>query len=151
MSPISPNDCLQPVSFSHIVPPMTFISWKQEYNTGVEMIDAQHKRLVDIINKLHDAIQAGSEQEALHGILSKLTDYTKYHFDFEEGLLEKLGYAKLEEHKEEHQEFIHLIEGMAGHLHNGKLNIGNMLMVFLEGWLIKHILDEDMKALSLKS
>jgi hemerythrin len=130
---------------------MTFISWKQEYNTGVEMIDAQHKRLVDIINMLHDAIQAGSEQEALQGILQKLTDYTKYHFGFEEGLLEKLGYAKLEEHKEEHQEFIDLIEGIAGHLRNGKLNTGDMLLKYMRSWLSNHILIEDMRALSLKS
>jgi hemerythrin len=130
---------------------MKLIPWMQEYNTGIVMIDAQHKRLVDIINKLHDAIQAGSEQETLQSILSKLTDYTKYHFDFEEGLLEKLGYAKLEEHKEEHQEFIHLIEGMAGHLLNEKLNTGDMLLKYLRSWLLNHILIEDMKALLLKS
>jgi hemerythrin len=130
---------------------MKLIPWMQEYNTGIVMIDAQHKRLVDIINKLHNAIQAGSDQETLVGILSKLTDYTKYHFDFEEGLLEKLSYTGLENHKEEHQEFIHLVEGMAGRLNNEKLNTGNMLLKYLRSWLSNHILIEDMKALSLKS
>jgi hemerythrin len=133
---------------SNILLFMTFIPWMQKYNIGIEKIDAQHKQLVDIINELHGAIQAGSTQEVLDDFLSKLTSYTEYHFGFEEGLLKKLGCAELEEHKEKHQEFINLIEGMVGHLHNRKLNLGGMLLIFLKRWFTNHILIDDMDALS---
>jgi hemerythrin-like metal-binding protein len=127
---------------------MALIQWTGKYQTGIEEIDAQHKLLVGYINELNDAIQADSGQEALGGTLSKLTDYAEFHFAFEEGLLEELGYAELAAHRERHQEFIELIEGMGEHLENGKTNMGDMLMVFLRNWLSKHILIDDMYALS---
>jgi hemerythrin-like metal-binding protein len=127
---------------------MVLIQWIERYQTGIEEIDAQHKQLVGYINELYDAIQDGSGQETLGGTLSKLTDYAEYHFAFEEGLLEELGYAELAAHRERHQEFIKLIEGMIEDLDNGKPNMGDMLMVFMRNWLSKHILIDDMYALS---
>ena len=127
---------------------MAFIQWIEEYNTGIDEIDAQHKQLVGYINELHDVIKSGSEKKALAGVLSKLIDYTEYHFSFEEGLLDNLDYAGLPAHRERHQEFIELIEGLVEDLDHGKSNIGDMLMTFLRNWLSKHILIDDMHALS---
>ncbi len=77
---------------------MIFISWKKEYNTGIEEINAQHKKLVGIINELHEAKETGKAQDALDGILLKLIDYTKFHFAAEKALLEDLNYHELAKH-----------------------------------------------------
>jgi hemerythrin len=129
---------------------MTFISWNDTYNTDTEKIDEQHRKLVDIINELYDAKETGKAQEALDGILSRLMDYTKYHFDFEEALLDELDYPELVEHKAKHQELIDQI-GMIlkSHLDN-KRHVDTALLMFLKHWLVKHIMNEDMKALSFR-
>ena len=138
-----------PLTFARrILSRMALIKWSVKYQTGVDEVDTQHQQIVIYINELDDVIQAGSSQDAVAGILSRLTDYAKYHFTFEEGLLEDLGYADLETHRERHQEFIELIEGMVEDVDNGKNTIGDMLMVFLKNWLAKHILIDDMHALS---
>ena len=144
------NYYLQFYPSNYIVPSMAFISWNDTYNTDIEKIDEQHRKLVDIINKLHDARETGKTQEALDGLLSKLIDYTKYHFDYEEALLEDLNYPELAKHKAMHQELIEQIGMMLrSHLDN-KSHVGIALSMFLKAWLLKHILNEDMKALSFK-
>ena len=32
------------------------IEWSRKYNTGIEKIDNQHKKLVDLINNLYDKV-----------------------------------------------------------------------------------------------
>jgi hemerythrin len=127
---------------------MTFISWKKEYNTGTEKIDTQHRMLFDIINELHEAKETGKAHDVLDGILSKLIDYTKFHFSAEEALLEELNYPELESHKATHQAFIKQIGTMLESHHNNKCYVEDMLLVLLKKWLVTHILNDDMNALS---
>ena len=129
---------------------MIFITWTQKYNTGIEEIDAQHKQFVDIINELYDARHSQNSQEVVNGILSKMTDYAEYHFNFEEELINQLNPSELEEHKAKHQKFRIYIKEILGYQTKEKFFIEDMLMMFLESWLVKHILIEDMKALSPK-
>jgi len=129
---------------------MTFIAWKEEYQTGIGEIDAQHKQLIDIINELDIARHADKTQNVVSGILSKLTDRTEKHCDFEENLLEKLSHARLEEHMARHQDFIHQIEVMQGHLVDRKPGIEDMLIMFLSSWLSRHVLVEDKDTLSTR-
>jgi len=129
---------------------MAFVSWKEAYNTGNEEIDAQHKQIFEIINELYDSRHSQGSREVIDGILSKLTDYAAEHFSAEEALLEKMNYPKLEEHKAEHQNFRNRIKEILGHQTEEQFRTEDMLVTFLKGWLAKHILDEDMKALSFK-
>ncbi len=129
---------------------MTLITWTQKYNTGVEEIDAQHRQLVDIINELYVARHSQNSQEVVNGILSKMTDYAEYHFDFEEELINQLNPSELKGHKAKHQKFRTYIKEILGYQSKEKFFVEDMLMMFLESWLTKHILIEDMKALSPK-
>ena len=129
---------------------MIFITWTQKYTTGIEEVDAQHKQLVNIINELYDARHSQNSQEVVNGILSKMTDYAEYHFNFEEALINQLNPSELEEHKAKHQSFRTYIKEILGYQTKEKFFVEDMLMMFLESWLTKHILIEDMKALSSK-
>ena len=54
--------------------------------TGNEMIDAQHKELIDKINKLLDSCETGEGKVAAIKTLDFLADYTEFHFGEEEKL-----------------------------------------------------------------
>lgn len=58
---------------------MEKIIWKKEYETGVVLVDKQHRNLVDLINNLHEAHAQTKEKEVLRETIIKLVDYTKYH------------------------------------------------------------------------
>ena len=71
--------------------------------TGNEMIDSQHKELIDKINKLLDSCENGNDKLAAVKTLDYLSDYTEFHFGAEEKLQEEIEYPGFEEHKKEHE------------------------------------------------
>ena len=69
--------------------------------TGNEMIDTQHKELIDKINKLLDSCETSKEKVVAVKTLDYLADYTEFHFGEEEKLQESINYPAIAEHKKE--------------------------------------------------
>ena len=66
--------------------------------TGNEMIDTQHKELIDKINKLLDSCETSKEKVVAVKTLDYLADYTEFHFGEEEKLQESINYPAIAEH-----------------------------------------------------
>lgn len=79
--------------------------FNENLHTGSELIDGQHKEIIEKINKLVAACENGSCQLESIKMLDYLADYTEYHFQEEEALQKEVGYPGLEEHKKRHDEF----------------------------------------------
>lgn len=121
------------------------INWGDVYCIGNEEIDKQHKKLVDIINKLYTAFLRAEANQAVSLILEEMVDYTKYHFAYEEGLLKKISFPTLTEHIALHQKFVKRTQEF---IQEHKQNSGVLsydIMNFLRKWLMEHIADEDRK------
>ena len=71
--------------------------------TGNEMIDTQHKELIDKINKLLDSCETSKDKVVAVKTLDYLADYTEFHFGEEEKLQESIQYPGIEAHKKEHE------------------------------------------------
>jgi hemerythrin len=84
---------------------MAYLVWQDDLNTGIQVIDNQHKRIVEMINHLDDA-QAQKDSALIGGVIEELVDYTQSHFAFEEALLEDAGYQFTRAHKKVHELFI---------------------------------------------
>ncbi len=122
---------------------MPFTEWKNEYSVGVPEIDAQHRRLLDIINQLHHAMKMGGKPTAIVEVINELIGYTRYHFAYEERILEDSGYADLEEHRRKHRAMVAQVETFRDSAAEGKATLSLKLMGFLRDWLSKHILETD--------
>lgn len=116
---------------------MAYINWTQDLNLGIELIDTQHRQLVDYINGLYEAKQNG-DSDKTGEFLDKVVDYTIVHFTDEEKMLEKAGYHLLDTHKGVHQRFIDKITDMQKRHQNGSDTSGELLTL-MENWLISHI------------
>jgi hemerythrin len=66
--------------------PATFV-WDDSCVVGRRVIDAQHMRLVAMINNLHDATLFGGGQKKISRTLDDLLGYTQAHFAVEERLM----------------------------------------------------------------
>jgi len=122
-----------------------FVEWSETLSVGIEEIDEQHKVLVEMVNKMHEAIHQRHGSDVVIAILSDLTDYTRIHFAVEESLMRILGFQGYEEHKAVHEELLHSVQDLQEKVASGKKSIGFELMHFLKTWLTKHIMEEDMQ------
>ncbi len=122
---------------------MPLIDWSEKMSVGIEEIDVQHKKLVDIINHLHDLLKTNSYGNELRAIFNELIDYTKYHFASEEKIMEEAGYEDLEVHKKQHKKFVNQLLRKKDRCNLGKREIAVELSSFLSGWMIGHILHSD--------
>jgi len=120
--------------------------WDDNFGTGIEIIDEQHKKLVMLVNKLAMKIATDSGELTINQVLDELTDYTIYHFDSEEKIwLQYLPVDTLTTtHQETHRDFVDEISKAKGELGNlSNIEIIDDVLSFLTHWLAFHILDTD--------
>ncbi|MBI5886129.1 MAG: hemerythrin family protein [Deltaproteobacteria bacterium] len=124
---------------------MPLFNWSDKYSVGVYMFDTQHKRLVDLINDLHDAMRAAKGREVLGDTLKGLLDYTRMHFADEERQMTTFSYPDYSAHKVEHERLVAKVVELKGKHDAGDNTITIETMNFLKDWLINHILVTDKK------
>ena len=117
------------------------MKWIPEYNTGIDVIDDQHKRILDYINEIVE-INDGTDRARVKQILDNIIDYTQSHFTFEESLQEEAGYNYRVPHKRVHDLFIKKIESYRDRFEMGQ-SIEGELHEDLSKWLINHIQRDD--------
>ena len=117
------------------------IVWSTELDTGIDVIDQQHRRIVDYINAL-DAANQTHDRAAVGQILDELVDYTMSHFAFEESLQEEAGYAYCKPHKRVHELFVRRV-GDYVERHRLGDEIGDELYKLLTTWLLNHSRRDD--------
>ncbi len=117
------------------------MKWVPEYNTGIDVIDDQHKRILDYINEIVE-INDGTDRARVKQILDNIIDYTQSHFTFEESLQEEAGYQYRVPHKRVHDLFIKKIETYRDRFEMGQ-SIEGELHEVLSQWLINHIQRDD--------
>ena len=59
---------------------MALIQWSDELSDGVRELDAQHQRLIQMINELNDAMLQGKGKDALSEVIAGLHQYARTHF-----------------------------------------------------------------------
>lgn len=120
------------------------VQWSDTLSVGIEEIDQQHKILVRLVNDMHEAIQHKEGSATAKPILDKLIQYTIIHFAVEESLMRIFNYPDYEEHKKHHEELTREVITLRKKVRSGETAISFQLMHFLQGWLTRHILQEDM-------
>jgi len=123
---------------------MPHFVWTDEYELGIPVIDSQHKRIIDYINRVYDALENDANQDEINEVLTHLVDYTFSHIAFEEAMLEEVDYEDLSAHQLTHKTFTRLIENLRFRAQQGEA-VGAELAAFLKNWLLSHIMSEDLR------
>jgi len=120
---------------------MALIEWTEDLNTGIQVIDNQHQRIVEYINTLDDVSRI-PDREVVGKVVGDLIDYTYSHFAFEEALMEEAGYEYLSIHQNTHNSFCERIDQFRKRFDDGE-DIAESLAELLRAWLINHIMSDD--------
>jgi len=124
---------------------MNFFEWKEEYSVGIRAMDAQHKRIIEMIDELWYAMKQGKGREKVGDILEKLSDYVNTHFVSEERLMKEYDFPEYEEHRKEHEEYAEKVKEFIRRYKNREMGLSIHLLTFLKDWLSNHICITDKK------
>ena len=124
---------------------MEKIIWQKGYSVGIAEMDAQHQKLIAMINNLIAEQKNVTAPETIAELLTGMMDYTREHFRAEEYIMSEYGYDKKDEHVKLHEEFIRKTLEFYATTDIGPNILSVALLEYLQTWLIDHILKEDMK------
>jgi hemerythrin len=124
---------------------VSLVTWDETYSVKVSQCDADHKKLFELINALHDAMSAGDRKSVVAQVIDELTDYATYHFATEEAMLEKTKYPQLASHRREHLIFMNEARRLQRDLAALKGGQALTVVVFLNDWLLNHIRQTDQR------
>ncbi len=119
------------------------INWSEAYSIELAIIDTQHKKWIEFINILYKSYKTKANKKEIIENISKLLDYTDYHFGFEEKYLEDFNCGNLESHKKEHALFISTIKSYQLQFEKGELEVVYKLIIYLNNWILTHIHEDD--------
>lgn len=122
---------------------MEKIEFTKDLELGIDLIDAQHRRLIDLINSLVEMNATGASRDALAEVLDELSQYIFEHFEAEEAFMLEAGYRGLAAHREQHAAFVKKCIGFQGKFRAGEARLEADILIFLAGWLVHHISGED--------
>ena len=121
--------------------------FKEEFLTGIEMIDREHKRLFEIAENLYQLKCrefVTDKYDHIREILTELRDYTMTHFEHEEAYMKSISYKRMFSQLSQHDALRETICGwdLDAIDENQDEAIGDMLNLITD-WLVNHILNED--------
>jgi two-component system, NtrC family, sensor kinase len=122
----------------------TTFEWSPLFETGLAEVDAQHRRLVALVNQLGEEVDSATP-EHIDAALQTLADYTVYHFQCEEAIMDTKQVASVysERHRATHRRFVsQVVEWLGRRKAGAPINL-HQLLDFLANWLIFHILGDD--------
>ncbi|UCH05718.1 MAG: hemerythrin family protein [Candidatus Thorarchaeota archaeon] len=120
---------------------MARIEWDQSLSVGVDLIDDQHKMLIQKLRNIAEAIEKKQATGEIAKTLNFMVDYTDFHFSTEEKYMEEYSYPGRENHIQQHEEFKESLKRLVQDFQEEGATqvLSSSISTFLLNWLIKHI------------
>ncbi|MDR1932539.1 MAG: bacteriohemerythrin [Spirochaetales bacterium] len=117
------------------------VEWDDKYAVGIDLIDTQHRHLIDMTNTLYKGCLTGEEAARSYFMetIQATVDYVKYHFSAEEKLMEHFKYPDIVNHKNQHASFVMKILEDVNSFQTGKKFVPNAFVRYLKDWILSHI------------
>lgn len=125
------------------------ILWRDAYSVGVADIDAQHKRLLELLNKLisldPDKLLPAVRVREIMKLLDSFNEYAAYHFLSEEALMREhlQNNEATVKHIVAHRSYWSIISTFKKRFEEGDEKVNGDLVEYLNRWWVNHILETD--------
>jgi len=120
------------------------LQWREQLSVGNDLVDSDHRRLIDIINKADQSMQSMSRVGLLTA-LAELDNYSRLHFSLEEKIAEAVGFPDLGHLHSSHMLLLETLNLIAREIgEDWDKAAADHFGQFLRDWLINHVIKEDM-------
>lgn len=121
--------------------------FKEEFKTGIDFIDEQHKVLFEIADKTYNLLKNDftlDKYDKIVALLEELRDYTAFHFRAEEEYMKSINYKRMFTQKVEHDAFIKRISDVDfSRIDENQDEYIVSILQLLNDWLTGHIFEND--------
>ena len=121
---------------------MPLIEWKDEFNTGVAEVDAEHRELIELINELHASAVGNGSWDAIIDFLGEIYARISAHFALEEKIMLEQRYDQYEDHKADHERLLEEIRDIMDEYEDGS-DGEELLASRLNDWFTLHFKTKD--------
>ncbi|MBN9366365.1 MAG: hemerythrin family protein [Comamonadaceae bacterium] len=122
---------------------MAYFEWADDMVIDNGQIDAEHRKLVDLVNELHTATSQGIGQSVVGDLLERLIADTAEHLRHEEMQMQQAGFPDQDNHRIGHEHFINDLRRLKEKLDAGSITVAAQLSSVLRDWLSLHIRRND--------
>lgn len=122
---------------------MPIVAWCSEFSVNVNEIDTQHRKMLELVNNLHSAVEACLDKKDLQDLLVELVDFTHMHFLTEEQLMKKYDYPQFAMHHKEHRMLLRHMSDLVVAVSNGKHPTFYSDYDVSTDWALVHISEHD--------
>ena len=120
------------------------VVWRSKYECGHPVIDAQHRRLVDLGNGLINSIVAGKPRPAVERLFDGLIAHIQEHFRTEEELLATTRHRVADDHRDSHRLILNQAVGLRRRYLADEKSAGHVIGFIAYEMIAQHIVKEDM-------
>ena len=122
---------------------MSLFTWKESYSVHVDELDAHHRKLFGIVNRLYEECLVPGFPGCIDLVIDELAAYADTHFAAEERFMADTGFPGMAAHARMHRAFAGRIGQLRQNSSRNDLELTKELIVFLGNWLLHHVLEED--------
>ena len=119
------------------------ITWDPKFSVQVELVDAQHRELFSIMNRIADLYESGLED--LLSVLRDLVQYSMDHFHAENMIMLKAEYPGVVNHSKEHDQFVEKVRSFLSDYRKQDDRLTHRMLIYIRDWLLSHTQQTDMK------
>lgn len=117
--------------------------WNPGLETGISLIDEQHRQLLGQFEALLVAIHEHLPDVRIPALLVFLADYVETHFSTEEDYMRAACYPGYLGHKAIHDDMRAQVVRLVDEFHKDPSKMTGEVVDFLTDWLMNHIYEED--------
>ena len=119
--------------------------WRRDLESGLSVIDQEHKELFELANQLLTTIVAGRFTADTDPCLARLLAHTKSHFKHEISTLMRMQYPDVVGHDLLHKQLLHKAEELQARYLDGELDALVLIHFIVYEIVDQHIMVEDKK------
>ncbi len=124
---------------------MTLVEWSDGFLTGIEELDGQHKKIVELIKIISKEDNIKDYSEEVNSALKELIEQATINFQKEEELMEQYEYREFQTHRDHHSKIIERIKAIQNMYSKHELRVITNLSSPLKNWFMEDLIEEDKK------
>ena len=123
---------------------MLHFTWSESYAIGLPDIDAQHRVILHLAERIQEQHEAGLSGDGLIPLFEEVQLFLQYHLATEEQMMQIYAYPDILSHKRDHAEVLCDLGDRIRRYLTGDLSL-NKVILFIVGWFVGHSTHVDRK------